>query len=94
MKITHVRAIPVKGRHWPRFPMVFVEVGTDEGVVGIGEALAFQTTGVVQSVETVGEWLLGENPLQIERLWERCFRRGAELSALSGIEIEIGRAHV
>mgnify|MGYP000880083257 CR=1 FL=1 len=89
MKITHVRAIPVKGRHWPRFPMVFVEVGTDEGVVGIGEALAFQTTGVVQSVETVGEWLLGENPLQIERLWERCFRRGAELSALSGIEIAL-----
>ena len=59
MKITHVRAIPVKGRHWPRFR--YREVGTDEGVVGISEALAFQTTGVVQSVETVGEWLLGEN---------------------------------
>jgi len=89
MKITDVKAFPVKGRHWPRFPMVFIEVYTDEGVVGVGEALAFQATGVLDSVSQIGEWLRDENPLQIERLWERCFRRGAAMAALSGIEIAL-----
>ncbi|MEN6403717.1 MAG: mandelate racemase/muconate lactonizing enzyme family protein [Armatimonadia bacterium] len=89
MKITDVKAFPVKGRHWPRFPMVFIEVYTDEGVVGVGEALAFQATGVLDSVAQIGEWLRDENPLQIERLWERCFRRGAAMAALSGIEIAL-----
>ena len=89
MKITGVKAIPVKGRHWPRFPMVFVEVCTDEGIVGVGEALAFQATGVIESIETIGAWVHGADPLRIEHLWERCFRRGAELSALSGVEIAL-----
>lgn len=89
MKITDVQVLPVKGRHWPRFPMVFIEVYTDEGVVGVGEALAFQATGVMASVTEIGEWLRGENPLQIVRLWERCFRRGAGMAALSGIEIAL-----
>ena len=69
--------------------MVFIEVRTDEGVVGVGEALAFQATGVLASVATIGDWLRGEDPLQIERLWERCFRRGAAMAALSGIEIAL-----
>jgi len=89
MKITDVRAIPVKGRHWPRFPMVFVEVHTDEGLTGLGEALAFQATGTIQSIEAIGDWLRGEDPLQIERIWEMCFRKGAAIAALSGIEIAL-----
>lgn len=89
MRITDVRTLPVKGRHWPRFPMVFIEVHTDEGVVGVGEALAFQATGVIESVATIGAWLRGEDPLQIARLWEQCFRRGAGMAALSGIEIAL-----
>lgn len=89
MKITNVKALPVKGRHWPRFPMVFIEVETDEGLVGLGEALAFQATGVIQSIEMIGQWLQGEDPLQIERIWEQCFRRGAGMAALSGIEIAL-----
>jgi len=75
MKITEVRALPVKGRHWPRFPMVFIEVRTDEGLVGTGEALAFQATGVIQSIEQIGGWLCGEDPLQIERLWSSASAR-------------------
>lgn len=89
MKITDVRALPIKGRHWPRFPMVFVEVQTDEGIVGVGEALAFQATGVMESIEQIGEGIHGQDPLQIERLWEQCFRRGAAIAALSGIEIAL-----
>ncbi len=89
MKITEVKVFAVKGRHWPRFPMVFVEVHTDEGLVGLGESLAFQATGSLHSLAEVGEWVVGEDPLRIERLWERCYRRGAALPALSGIEIAL-----
>lgn len=89
MKITDVVATPVKGRHWPRFPMVFIEVQTDEGLTGLGEALAFQATGTIESVEAIGGWLKGEDPLQVERLWEMCFRKGAAIAALSGIEIAL-----
>lgn len=89
MRITDVRTFPVKGRHWPRFPMVFIEVHTDEGVIGTGEALAFQASGVMASVEEIGRWLVGRDPLQIERLWEQCFRRGVGMAALSGIEIAL-----
>jgi galactonate dehydratase len=86
MKIESIRPIPVKGRHYPRFPMVFVEVRTDEGVTGLGEALPFQSSGLLQSIQTIGEWIRGRDPFQVERLWEELFRRGADLSALSGIE--------
>lgn len=89
MKITDIKVLPVKGRHWPRFPMLFIEVHTDEGLVGTGEALAFQATGVMASILEIREWLRGEDPLQIERLWEQCFRRGAAMAALSGIEIAL-----
>lgn len=89
MEITDIKVLPVKGRHWPRFPMLFIEVHTDEGLVGTGEALAFQATGVMASILEIGEWLRGEDPLQIERLWEQCFRRGAAMAALSGIEIAL-----
>ena len=37
MKITDVKTYAVKGRHYPRFPMVFIEVETDEGITGLGQ---------------------------------------------------------
>ncbi|MBL7200239.1 MAG: mandelate racemase/muconate lactonizing enzyme family protein [Anaerolineae bacterium] len=86
MKITDVEVIPVKGRHWPRFPMVFVEVHTDEGLTGLGEALPYQATGVIESLRQLGEALRGANPFQIESHWEQLFRRGADLPALSALE--------
>jgi L-alanine-DL-glutamate epimerase-like enolase superfamily enzyme len=49
MKVTEVVVLPVRGRHWPRFPMVFVEVHTDAGLVGTGEALHYQTSGLIES---------------------------------------------
>ena len=52
MKITSVEVHPVKGRHWPRFPMFFVEVNTDQGITGLGEALGYRSSGVGQSIKT------------------------------------------
>jgi galactonate dehydratase len=86
MKITDVKVHAVKGRHWPRFPMVFVEVETDGGLVGLGESLHYKTTGLVGSLLELREFLIGKDPFQIEYLWELLYRRGVNAAALSGIE--------
>ena len=38
MRITEVKTYRVAGRGWPRYPWVFVEVCTDEGISGFGES--------------------------------------------------------
>ena len=86
MKITAIEQYAVKGRHWPRFPMVFVEVLTDQGITGVGEALAYRTSGLQESIRQLGESLIGEDPLKIEALWEGMYRAGGNPAAISGIE--------
>lgn len=68
MKITAVEVYRIKGRHWPRFPMSFVEVHTDQGVTGLGEALAYKSSGVGQAIEEAGASLIDADPRQIELL--------------------------
>lgn len=86
MKITRIRSYAVKGRHWPRFPMLFVEIETDAGFTGVGECLLYHTTGVTESVKSLASQLEGQDPLRIELLFERMFRGGANSAAISGIE--------
>lgn len=86
MKITAVDVYPVKGRHWPRFPMFFVEVRTDQGITGLGEALGYRSSGVAQAIEEVGERLIGSDPRKIEALWQGLVRSGANMAAVSAIE--------
>ena len=86
MKITRIDLHAVKGRHWPRFPMVFVEVLTDEGLSGVGESLAYRTTGLKESVRELGDTIIGKDPLRIEALWEGMYRAGGNMAAVSGIE--------
>jgi L-alanine-DL-glutamate epimerase-like enolase superfamily enzyme len=88
VKITDVKVHAVKGRHWPRFPMVFVEIETDAdgGLVGLGESLPYKTTGLVESLHQLREYLLGKDPFRIELHWELLYRQGANPAALSGIE--------
>ena len=38
MKISGVNVYQVKGRGWPKYAWIWVEVHTDEGITGIGEA--------------------------------------------------------
>ncbi len=89
MKISEVLVHAVKGRHWPRFPMLFVEVRTDDGIAGIGEALGYRSTGVAQAVRELGAGLVGADPRRIESLWEAMVRRGGNMAAVSGIEIAL-----
>ncbi len=89
MKITEVRVHPVKGRHWPRFPMVFVEVVTDAGLVGLGEALHYRTSGLIESLRAAGAVLVGQDPFRIEWHWEALYRRGVNVAAISGLEMAL-----
>src|SRR5688500_6667811 len=86
MRITDVQVFPVKGRHWPRFPMVLVEVRTDSGLTGVGEALHYKTSGLVESLNQAGKLLIDKDPKQIELHWETLFRLGINTAAISALE--------
>ncbi|MCS6859767.1 MAG: mandelate racemase/muconate lactonizing enzyme family protein [Abditibacteriales bacterium] len=109
MRITDVRALwlsapleqPIGGssrkKTWFNRQAVLVEVHTDEDLVGIGEV--FTTVPEVALVAVSKFYqplLLGENPLDIERLWEKMYFgagysgvKGVMIEALSGIDIAL-----
>ena len=81
-----------------------MRVHTDEGIVGIGEAdtspYLARTIVEMPSSHAVArglrEVLVGQDPLQIGRLWQRMFhasdhygRAGAALHAISAIDIAL-----
>ena len=76
-----------------RTNLIFVEVQTDAGVTGIGEAsLEGKTKAVVGAIDDLKEYLIGQDPTRIEHLWQTMYRhsfwRGGVVigSAISGIE--------
>ncbi|MEZ4661120.1 MAG: mandelate racemase/muconate lactonizing enzyme family protein [Caldilineaceae bacterium] len=87
MKITDIRTYVV-GNPWKNW--IFVKVFTDEGVVGIGEATAgLETKPAEAQVHELSRFVLGEDPRQPERIWQR-MHKGVFLngsSAMSAIEI-------
>src|SRR5260370_2147776 len=75
---------------------LLVEVETDSGIVGIGEAGlgGGSTAGVIE--KDLAPLLVGEDPLLIEGLWQKMFartrqygRRGIVMNAISGIDIAL-----
>jgi L-alanine-DL-glutamate epimerase-like enolase superfamily enzyme len=81
-----------------------VRVSTDEGITGVGEvdsaplvAQAVIDAPVSHTIQRgLREVLIGENPLEIERLWDRMYdatlffgRRGAAVHAMSGVDIAL-----
>jgi len=109
MRITDVRTIAVEVKLQQTVfdanytmatkPALLVEVDTDEGVVGLGEAAHFggPMASTAQVIEhELKPYLLGEDPGEIERLWERMHRRaykhargGVVIAAISGIDIAL-----
>lgn len=75
---------------------ILVLVHTDEGVTGLGESVG-DPAGVVPVIrEQLQPLLLGEDPFDIERLWEKMYTcrlywdlKGALPIALSGIDIAL-----
>ncbi len=72
MKITEVKTIVV-GNPWKNW--VFVKVFTDEGLTGVGEATGGLSAkpGEAQ-VHELERFVIGEDPLQPERLWQKMYK--------------------
>jgi L-rhamnonate dehydratase len=81
-----------------------IKVHTDEGIVGIGEVdsapeavqALVRAPGSHAIANSLHDLLVGEDPLDIERLWQKMYvgliyigRRGIALHALSGIDIAL-----
>ena len=88
MKIAKVRTIMAN-----RF--LFVQIETDNGIVGLGEGgtWAFQDASR-EAVNSFAEYLVGKDPLLIEHHWQYMYRsyhfRGAAImGALSAIDIAL-----
>ena len=82
MKITGIRATPVavpfvEDEVWAfgrrrGLVSILLEVDTDEGVVGIGEAAAYPSADIVLAVvKSVEPLVVGESPFDIERIMKR-----------------------
>ena len=91
MKITDVRTVVVNAemRNW-----VFVKVVTDQaGLFGWGEAsLEWKTRAVIGAVEDFAPMLIGEDPRNIEHIYQKLYRHSffrmgvIGMSAISGLE--------
>ena len=87
MKITGLETFIVAPR-W-----CFLKITTDEGLVGWGEpVLEGRAHTVAAAVEELADYLIGEDPLQIERHWQTLYRGGfyrgggIHMSAIAGID--------
>lgn len=92
MKITKIETIRVE----EFFHILWVQVHTDAGPVGLGETwyLPRAVSAVIHDIYAPA--LIGQDPLDRERLWEKMFGMaesfgyaGAELRALSAIDIAL-----
>jgi len=91
VEITDVQTTMVDGN----FPWTLVRVYSDAGVVGTGEA--YWGAGVPELIERVRPFLIGENPLDIDRLYEYLVQKmsgegsigGPTVTAISGVELAL-----
>ena len=90
MKITNIRCLVADagGRN-----ILFVKTETDEGITGIGEAYCVgPDLAVAATIDYLKEWLVGEDPRNIEYLWALMYQGlrfppgSVGLAAISGIE--------
>ena len=93
MKISAVKPIPVY--HGSR-NYLFVKIETDEGIYGIGEfGLTWKEQAGIGAVQQMASDLIGQDPLNIERLWQVLFRGEffpggrINMSAQSAIDIAL-----
>ena len=94
MKITEIETIAL---HDPAKPLTLtlVRVHTDEGLTGIGQAESpsLVIDAIIKCNEGLERLLVGEDPLQVERLWQKMYgatglfgRRGVTIAAIGAVE--------
>jgi galactonate dehydratase len=92
MKITDIRTAEIKGHGYS----TYVRVYTDEGIIGNGECI-HGGEGCPAMVHALKRYLIGEDPLNVDRLFEQMRRSrlfdgamaGATVTAMTGIEIAL-----
>lgn len=101
MKITDLKVyvIDPSGNGSPAQAWTFVQIETDEGLTGFGEASNFPGNGsliVGDALRRVKEFVIGEDPSRINFLWHRLFRKAAYLgprglptAVVSGVDIAL-----
>ncbi|MCW5977525.1 MAG: mandelate racemase/muconate lactonizing enzyme family protein [Bryobacteraceae bacterium] len=75
-----------------RYPAHLVRITTDAGISGIGEA--FNGPGILDNIRYLKNYVVGQDPLQVEYLWAKMMEAtsghgsmaGAMVSSISGIE--------
>ncbi|NMC07135.1 MAG: mandelate racemase/muconate lactonizing enzyme family protein [Candidatus Lokiarchaeota archaeon] len=91
MKIMDIKATAV-------FPSsLFVRVFTDEGITGIGECSPMNVAVIKEFIDhALKPSLLGENPVEIDRLWNKVFFKtyklgvqGIQPEAIAGVDIAL-----
>ena len=101
IKLRYSMDIPMADaiHYMPDRPTLLVQVHTDAGIVGLGEAAAYG--GFLESTEAIiiGELrrtILGQDPFKVEKLWSMMAtrahqrgRRGMLMMAISGIDIAL-----
>ncbi|MFD1641283.1 mandelate racemase/muconate lactonizing enzyme family protein [Halohasta litorea] len=91
VEITDVQTTMVDGN----FPWTLVRVYTDAGIVGTGEA--YWGAGAPELIERMKPFVIGENPLDIDRMTEHLVQKmsgegsigGVTVTAISGIEVAL-----
>ena len=72
----------------------FLQIDTDEGVSGIAGPLFFRSAGFYIDTQ-LKQLLIGEDPMAIERLWDRMYRsaihgrKGENMAAISYVDIAL-----
>ncbi|PSP85657.1 enolase [Halobacteriales archaeon QS_1_68_17] len=91
VEITDVQTTMVDGN----FPWTLVRIYTDAGVVGTGEA--YWGAGVPELISRMTPFVVGENPLDVDRLYEHLVQKmsgegsigGVTVTAIAGIEVAL-----
>ncbi|MBC7236414.1 MAG: mandelate racemase/muconate lactonizing enzyme family protein [Chloroflexi bacterium] len=81
MKITDIRWAALAGN----FDWLVVRVDTDEGLYGWGEC--FWGVGVNEMLRTMKPLLIGENPMDVGRLYEKLIRSMSGVGSLAGTSV-------
>jgi L-alanine-DL-glutamate epimerase-like enolase superfamily enzyme len=81
VKITSVKTARV---HLTRYDVPFVKIETDAGLYGIGEAYHKGPGAVLEHVHDIKRQVIGEDPLQVDYLFQKMLERGSGMDGLTG----------
>ena len=83
LKITDLKAGYIRGGH-----SLFVKIYTNQGIIGHGEGVD-ATPGTYHLVKSMGQRLRGQNPLNVNRLFEQIRKSGFFEGAQSGMFVAV-----